>query len=272
MNLPSDATPLIPPLPTSEPSAPRSPWGFWATVGLSLLAMGVMVGAQAAVAVVFAVVLAAQHQAKHGQPIPTGELMTTLVGNPLMLALAVLVSVPAVLVVLWGMIRLRRGPTLVDYLGLRGFPGRQFFIWGASLAAVVLAGGGLMSWLGDDSGSKFISALLTKGQSIPLLIVALVVGAPLVEEALFRGFMYRGMTTARWAPLGAILIPNVLWALLHVQYRWPTILVLFAMGLVLGAARHFSRSTMLPFTLHLLSNSASVCVAFAMLRSGTSAP
>ena len=274
MNLPDPNLPPLLPVPEAPcpPAGPRPPWGFWSTLGLGLIAMGVMIAAQAAVGIVFGVVLMVRQQVQHGPAMAAAELSSNLASNPLMLALAVFVSVPAVILAVWAMVRLRRGPTLGDYLGLRGFSLRQFLIWGGALVVVLGGGGWLVTWLGDESGSKFILPLLAQGHSIPLLIAALIIGAPLVEEGLFRGFMYRGMSTARWAPLGAILVPNILWALLHVQYRWPTIAMLFSMGLVLGAARHFSRSTVLPFTLHLLSNSASVCIAFAMLQPAAPAP
>ena len=61
MNVPDSTDSLSPPLPMPErprlPAAPRPPWNFWSTFGLGLLAMGVMVLSQAAVAIIFGIVL-----------------------------------------------------------------------------------------------------------------------------------------------------------------------------------------------------------------------
>jgi membrane protease YdiL (CAAX protease family) len=274
MNVPElPISPALPsPVPELSPAVPARPWGFWSTFGFGLLAMVVMILAQGAVAAIFGVVMAVRYQIAHGHAMAPQEISNSLVSNPLMLSLSVLISVPIVWLTIWGIVAFRRGPALADYLGIRGFRFTQFLLWTAALAVVVVGGNWVITAMGDRSGAQFVIDLLAKGQSVVLLVAALTIGAPLVEEALFRGFMYRGMAGTRWGAFGAIVLPNCLWVLLHVQYRWPTLLVLFGMGLVLGLARHFSRSTVLPFTMHLLSNSVSVCGALAMVQQGTPTP
>lgn len=51
---------------------------------------------------------------------------------------------------------------------------------------------------------------------LPLLIFVVVVIAPLTEEVVFRGFMYRGLAD-RWGAAPAVLITAGLWALAHTQ-------------------------------------------------------
>ena len=53
---------------------------------------------------------------------------------------------------------------------------------------------------------------------LPLLILAVVVAAPVREEVLFRGFLFKGIAASRWGPIAAILISSTIWALIHVQY------------------------------------------------------
>ncbi|MEA3210337.1 MAG: protease family protein [Chthoniobacter sp.] len=224
--------------------------------------MGVMIGAQSMVAVVFVVMAAVQHQAKRGAPLPVEELKRALAADPLLLSLSVLVSIPAVWLALWAIISFRKGPRFRDYLALRGFRPTHFLLWLGALVGVVSAGDWFVQAMGDTSGSTFMLNLLDAGRHLPLLVVALVVGAPVLEEVLFRGFMYRGMA-ASWRG-AAILVPNVFWVVLHVQYAWPTLTVLFFMGLVFGLARQFSGSTLLPLTLHVVSNAISIFVALEM--------
>ena len=105
---------------------------------------------------------------------------------------------------------------------------------------------------------------LVGGRSTAPLILAVTVAAPFIEELLFRGFMFRGLDASRAGPIGAIVLPNILWVTLHAQYARPTLMMLFAMGLVLGLARHFSGSVTLPLVLHAISNAVSTISALPL--------
>jgi membrane protease YdiL (CAAX protease family) len=89
---------------------------------------------------------------------------------------------------------------------------------------------------------------------LAILWIAFVVAAPLSEEILFRGFLYRGWTRSPRAVAPAVVIISALWAIAHVQYDWFVILRLFLLGLVLGWARWHSGSTMLTFFIHAFNN------------------
>ena len=159
---------------------------------------------------------------------------------------------------------MRKGLSFAEYLALHRFRIVQFFIWAAALALVLIGGEQLLVWQGDKSGEEFMLDLLKSGKSLGPLVVALTLGASLGEELLFRGFMFRGMAESRAGWGLAILVPNVFWVLMHVQYAWPTLTVLFAMGIVLGLARHYSGSVVLPIVLHFLSNAISTFMALSM--------
>ncbi|MDB6150004.1 MAG: family intrarane metalloprotease [Chthoniobacter sp.] len=272
-----DSSPAPDPVPPADlvevAPPPRGPWSFWATLGFGLLAMGVMVAAQAIVGIVFAVTTMAQQYGRHGRnAIDPDRIAQELASNPLMLAIAMFVSLPAVGLALWLMIHLRRGPGLLDYLGLRGFRVSQFIFWAVVLTGVVYGGEWFLKRAGDRSGQQFMADLLAQGSHLPMLITAVVLGAPLLEEFLFRGFMYRGMAVRRHSVWLAILIPNLLWTLLHVQYQPATMAVLFCMGLVFGCARHFSGSTMLAVLLHALSNALGTISTMVELQEKVAAP
>jgi hypothetical protein len=68
---------------------PATPWGFWATIGLSITVLGVLVAVQTAVAVPF-VFLEMQRQ----PAISPRTLATNLECNGLLLSLATLLSAP----------------------------------------------------------------------------------------------------------------------------------------------------------------------------------
>jgi membrane protease YdiL (CAAX protease family) len=83
------------------------------------------------------------------------------------------------------------------------------------------------------------------------LWIDVVVAAPLGEEIVFRGFLYRGWARSPRAVVPAVAVIS---ALLHVHYDWFSILEIFLVGLVLGWARWRSGSTILTFALHAFNN------------------
>jgi CAAX protease family protein len=85
------------------------------------------------------------------------------------------------------------------------------------------------------------------------MILAIVVVAPIGEEAVFRGFLYRGLVRPGHEILAIVAIA-LAWALLHVQYDWLGMLQIFALGLILGWFRWASGSTTLTVIMHVLIN------------------
>src|SRR5262249_37588859 len=83
--------------------------------------------------------------------------------------------------------------------------------------------------------------------------LAIVVAAPIGEEIVFRGFLYRGFVRPGREML-AIVVNALAWALLHVQYDWLGMLQIFALGLMLGWFRWASNSTTLTIVMHVLIN------------------
>ena len=85
------------------------------------------------------------------------------------------------------------------------------------------------------------------------LLLAIIVVAPIGEEIVFRGFLYRGLAKPGWEvhAIGAIALA---WALLHIQYDWLGTAQIFLAGLVLGWFRWASGSTLLTIAMHMLIN------------------
>lgn len=84
-----------------------------------------------------------------------------------------------------------------------------------------------------------------RGAGFPLAyFAALVIAAPLYEELLFRGFLFRGIAQSR---LGG-------WAALHSQYRRYQIVLVVVQGLYYGWARWKTGSTGLAVLLHAIGN------------------
>jgi uncharacterized protein len=74
---------------------------------------------------------------------------------------------------------------------------------------------------------------LVRSAAWPLFAVIIVVGAPLSEELLFRGYLQSALAKSRLGFVGASLISTTLWTGLHVQYSAFGLLEIFVVGLFL---------------------------------------
>jgi membrane protease YdiL (CAAX protease family) len=89
---------------------------------------------------------------------------------------------------------------------------------------------------------------------LPGLVFAFVVLAPVGEETLFRGFLYKGVAASKAGPLGAIVLSAVSWAILHLQYDWYGIASIAVAGSYLGFVRYRTGSLFLAMLLHAVQN------------------
>lgn len=88
-----------------------------------------------------------------------------------------------------------------------------------------------------------------------LLWFALVIAAPVFEEALFRGFLYEGLRRTKLGAWGTIVVTTLLWTLLHAAQYEPFFLTLIALiGILLGIARERTGSLYVPLAIHVLNN------------------
>jgi len=91
------------------------------------------------------------------------------------------------------------------------------------------------------------------GVSMILLILVVVVGAPLVEEIIYRGMVHRDVVKA-WGPTIGTIFTAALFAAIHLTpVEFPG---LFAFALVLGVTRERTGTLGLPIVSHLAFNAA----------------
>jgi membrane protease YdiL (CAAX protease family) len=231
-------------------------WGFWATLGFAVLAFGL--GQAVAVAS-----LAAWFG-------PNALSAVQYDGRAVTLVAAVSNTIEVVTLVL--AVRLASGD-VATYLGL-SMPRRADLVVGAVCLAVLIAVGDIVTLLaGRDLVPPFQLEAYRTAQltgSLPWLWIALVVVAPLGEEILFRGFLYRGWL--QWAPdpWSVIVVISAIWSLLHIQYDWFGMLQVFVTGMLFGWLRWRSGSTILVILMHALLNlEGTMETALALGRAAT---
>jgi uncharacterized protein len=153
------------------------------------------------------------------------------------------------------------GESLPAYLGL-DVPRRIDVIISVSALAVLIVAANLLTLaFGRELVPPFQLEIhrsaLAEGAVLPLWI-AIIVVAPIGEELLFRGFLFRGFVHGPRDALPGILAISLIWSLLHVQYDWFSVALVFAIGVFLGYVRYWSGSTTLVILLHMLLNLESV--------------
>ncbi|MDA9435266.1 CPBP family intramembrane glutamic endopeptidase [Bradyrhizobium sp. CCBAU 51627] len=237
--------------PLIETPAPPRVWKFWGTALWGLLIFFAMfVGQIGAVVVLVAL---------RGLPMDLASLQ--VVGRePQALALSVIMGLPATLAVVWLAIRIKKA-SFVDYLALYWPTWRQFFLGAAGLLLTVLAWEVVSRFLGREATPGFMTDLLKSGRdkgAALLLLFAFSVAAPMSEEVLARGFLFRGWSASVLQVPGAIILSSLVWTAVHLQYDLYFLAEVFSIGLWFGYMRYRAGSLWLTILLHALNNSTAV--------------
>ncbi len=225
----------------------RGPWGFWATVGWTLLIGLAMVIAEGLVVVAYMLVVAAQT----GGKLPSAKDFET---NGLVLALATNFSAPVVVGLSCLFAWLRKGISVKDYLGLRWPSVGAILRWGLALLAFAAAGDVVTTSLGRPLVPQVMVDFYRRAGIVPLFWLAVVVAGPIAEEFLFRGFLFAGLQHSRMGAPAAIAITALAWAGIHLQYDLYGMMSIFLGGLLLGFVRLKTGSLPLCILLHALMN------------------
>ncbi len=244
----------------ASPDRAKRPWGAAATVGFTLLIFAVFMVVQTALAIPYVVIKVVA--------VPTTNIQTAaaaLEKDGLFLALSEIVAGPLVVGVTILFAWLRKGPPLREYLALRPVPRQTTLRW--LLCTVLLAG--LLDVAAYIAGyppvPDWMLDVYRSAMFLPLLLVALVVVAPVLEELVFRGFLFEGLRHSRLGNAGAIVLASLVWASIHFQYEWFYIGQIFVVGLLFGAARWSTGSLIPPILAHALMNATGTLQAALLL-------
>jgi hypothetical protein len=226
-----------------------APWGFWATIGFSLVIGVAYILIQTIVVVVF-IVAAKLRDANFDFDRTIGSIES----NGFCLAAATCLSNPFVIALTALFAKIRKTITVKQYLCLHRVGWRELGKWSLVVVLFVICHDTLIFLLGRPIVPDFMLAAYRTAYSLPLLWLALMVMAPLAEEIFFRGFLFKGIESSKLGPAGAIIITALAWSVMHLQYDIYGIAGLFVGGLLLGFARLRSNSIYPPIVMHALQN------------------
>ena len=247
MSLPETSTEIA--VPDALPPTRRPPrvWKFIGTSLWGLFAFGAMFAGQLAVTFRFLMT--------GDGPIDFTAAKAWL-SSGVTISLSVMLGLPAALAALWLAIRLSRTP-FADYLALRGTSWKNFLAGSVALIIIIAAWDGLSRATGRDVAPGFMVDVLKSAEddgALWLLVIAICVAAPVTEEFLVRGFLYRGWSESFLRPIGAIVLSSAVWTAMHLQYDWFFFGEIFSIGLLLGYLRYRSGSIWLTVFVHGLNN------------------
>ena len=93
-------------------------------------------------------------------------------------------------------------------------------------------------------------------QATPFVLnfLMVVIGAPIVEELLFRGFLFSQLKTTKLGINGSIILTSLIWTSIHLQYDLFLLIPIFLLGLFLGYLMHKYNSLYLVIIVHAVHN------------------
>jgi len=244
----SATLPLARPHPAFAPAldqrARSKPLGVWATVGWSTLAF---IGLYTVVIVQIAANVWA------GTQVQLPWLVYAMPIGHIVVAAIVIVAIRTA------------GLPLREYLGLVSL--RHADVWRG-------IGIGAAAWLGmvilfavtalihnalggtpSDHSTLFKGVAEDKWRFLISMYVLMIIAAPIAEELLFRGLMYRGLAESRLGAAGTIVITSIVFGLAHwLGFGWERVVVTGCVGALLGFLRWRTGGTSVPIVAHAATN------------------
>jgi membrane protease YdiL (CAAX protease family) len=145
--------------------------------------------------------------------------------------------------------------TAAAYLGFDKRPHKATFInFNLAIFAYFIFSYFASNALGIETPQSMID-IYNSTDYLFLLFIAIVIAAPIFEELLFRGFIFKGLESSPLGVVGTIVITSVLFTLIHSgQYDLTILAILFPLAVIFGLARYRSGGIYLPIYLHFVNN------------------
>ena len=223
-------------------------WGFWATIGFGVLIFITFSLIQSVILIGYGVYLqdwtlnsdfasSLNTLVFNGDAIGIAEIPSALIGTALILVFA---SIPKVI-------------SIKDYLKIYFPPFLTIIKWLGVMVLLILIMEGSNILL-EREVPDFMSKVYGNTDNFIILWIAVIIGAPIFEEFLFRGFIFEGLKQSAVGLVGATLITASSWAIIHLQYGWYEIITIFLIGIVFAIAKHKTQSLYIPIFMHMLMN------------------
>ncbi|WP_369350529.1 CPBP family intramembrane glutamic endopeptidase [Streptococcus hillyeri] len=146
------------------------------------------------------------------------------------------------------------------YLALAIFAG-EVAIFAFSLIAVIIK---LIMGDAAVAANQEIANDLMQQVPMVLMVIMLILGAPIVEESIFRGFIPE-MFPEKWQWVG-LLIGAVLFGLIHNPTDLGSVIQYVSMGMVFALVRYFGKRIEYSIILHAIHNALVLATMISQLK------
>jgi uncharacterized protein len=252
----------IEPAPADAVGAPatrQAAWGFWTTAAWGL---GTMLASDLApVAAIYAVL-----RWRQADGLGFGSFDAALHSGMAVFAGMTFLSLPVTVLMLALAARLARVPVL-EYFALKRVGVRTI---GFAVACALGYGAvcNVLSYaIGHGLSVPWVQAVYANARAsgfLWLVLLTVLVAAPIGEELMFRGFLFRGWAASRLGAPGTILLTSAIWAGMHFQYDWLIRAEIFGMGLMFGYLRLRSGSSIPTMVAHSVYGLAAMIQAMIL--------
>jgi membrane protease YdiL (CAAX protease family) len=235
-------------------AAPSGRWPFLETVGWGILVVILSTLTQALMLAAFALVdLYGRGWVSHLSPQYFVQMALYEAGRGGVVFSTVIVSnllsVAGILLIV-----LIKGQPFKDYLAFHEVRLRTLFRWMGVLVAFLILSDLAASLLRIDLGGDSMMKLFQTTHPAWLFWIAAVLAAPLFEEVMFRGLLFRGFQMSFLGTGGTVMLTAILWAAMHIQYNLYGMGFIAAVGILFGIARARTGSLLVPMALHAALN------------------
>lgn len=231
------------------------PWGPGTTLALALLLILLLTGIEAVAGFIYAMQFLPEKSTTISMQQWLDVYRELDINGDFLSIILLMRTVIGIGLIIW-LCRVRAPAMIRGYLALHSITIRQILFGIITLVIFILCTEVLYNWLDRDSLNDFMQETYESTQHVTILWIAVIVAAPIFEELFFRGFLYAGLSQSRLGNIGTILLTAMIFALSHLQYDWPEMIVVLCLGIILGMARWRSGSVVLPMILHSLNNLA----------------
>jgi membrane protease YdiL (CAAX protease family) len=141
-----------------------------------------------------------------------------------------------------------------DNLGLK-FPTRkEWLFWFSLYIPVVIFGEAWYFGFGLNEGRNWEYPLAV----MIIRAIGIIILAPISEELLFRGVIFKRIADSRLGPISAVILTTVIFTAVHFQYGIMDRVTIFVDSLFWGWVRYKTGSAILPAAMHMFSNTIAV--------------
>ena len=164
-----------------------------------------------------------------------------------------ILGIPLALVIAAVVLTLKKR-SIRDYFALKAITRWEAFVWLMWYIPVFIVGEVWYFGLGLNEGRIWDYTLTV----MVIRALGIIILAPVTEELIFRGVLFKAISDARPGPIGAVILTSVIFTASHYQYGILDLIPIFIGAFYWGWVRYKTGSTILPIVMHMFANGIAV--------------